>query len=94
MGGFVSSKGYAVTTRKQLDDSLLGPQFVAAIWDVDVEDIMDESKCDVLSKGLALAQGLWFTVQCLACVHQHLAVTQLEVAMLAFAIVNVFIWVL
>jgi len=94
MGGFVSSSGYPVTTRKQLDDPPLGPEFLTAIRDVDVEDIMDKSKGDALSKGLALAQGLWFTTQCLARVHQHLAVTQLEVATLAFAVVNVFIWLL
>jgi hypothetical protein len=55
---------------------------------------MDKSKGDALSKGLTLAQGLWFTTQCLARVHQHLAVTELEVATLAFAVVNVFIWLL
>jgi hypothetical protein len=41
-----------------------------------------------------MVQGLWFTTQCLARVHQHLAVTELEVATLAFALVNVFIWLL
>jgi hypothetical protein len=55
---------------------------------------MDKSKGDALSKGLALAQGLWFCVQYFARIHQHLAVTQLEVATLAFAVVNVFIWAL
>ncbi|KAJ7811856.1 hypothetical protein B0H13DRAFT_2472211 [Mycena leptocephala] len=58
------------------------------------EDIMDKSKSDALSKGLALAQSLWFTTQCLARVHQHLAITELEVATLAFAVVNIFIWLL
>jgi hypothetical protein len=55
---------------------------------------MDKSKGDALSKGLALAQGLWFCVQYFGRIHQHLAVTQLEVATLAFAVVNVFIWAL
>ncbi|KAJ7903330.1 hypothetical protein B0H14DRAFT_2491575 [Mycena olivaceomarginata] len=89
MGGFVDSSGCPVTTRKQL-----GPEFLAAIRDVEVADIMDKSKGDALSKGLALAQGLWFCVQYFARIHQHLAVTQLEVATLAFAVVNVFIWAL
>jgi hypothetical protein len=94
MGGFVDSSGCPVTTREQLDDPVVGPEFLAAIRDVEVQDIMDKSKGDALSKGLALAQGLWFCMQYFARIHQHLAVTQLEVATLAFAVVNVFIWVL
>ncbi|KAF7345385.1 hypothetical protein MVEN_01556400 [Mycena venus] len=94
MGGFVSSAGYPVATKQQLEDSLFGPDFLAAIQDVDAEDIMDKSKGDALSKGLALVQGLWFVAQCLARVHQHLAITALEAATLAFAVVNVFIWLL
>ncbi|KAJ7308529.1 hypothetical protein DFH08DRAFT_975129 [Mycena albidolilacea] len=94
MGGFASSTGYPVATKQQLEDPVLGPGFLAAIRDVDAEDIMDKSKGDALSKGLALAQGLWFTAQCLARVQQHLAITALEAATLAFAVVNVFIWLL
>jgi hypothetical protein len=94
MGGFVDSSGCPVTTRKQLNDPGVGPECLAAIRSIDAEDIMDKSKGDVLSKGLALAQGLWFCVQYFARIHQHLAVTQLEVATVAFAVVNVFIWVL
>jgi hypothetical protein len=91
MGGFVDSNGCPVATRKQLDD---GPEFLAAIQSIDAGDIMDRSKGDALSKGLALAQRLWFCVQYFARIHQHLAVTQLEVATFAFAVVDVFIWVL
>ncbi|KAJ7903327.1 hypothetical protein B0H14DRAFT_3122723 [Mycena olivaceomarginata] len=74
----------------RLDD----PEFLAGIQSTDAKDIMDRSKGDALSKGLALAQGLWFCVQYFARIRQHLAVTQLEVATLAFAVVNVFIWAL
>ncbi|KAJ7769060.1 hypothetical protein B0H14DRAFT_3165054 [Mycena olivaceomarginata] len=94
MGGFVDSSGCPVTTREQLNDPVVGPECLAAIRSIDAEDIMDKSKGDALSKGLALAQGLWFCVQYFGRIHQHLAVTQLEVATLAFAIVSVFIWVL
>ncbi|KAJ7910780.1 hypothetical protein B0H13DRAFT_596172 [Mycena leptocephala] len=94
MGGFVSSTGYPVVSKKQLADLDLGPEFLTSIKNVDAEDIMDKSKGDALSKGLAIVQGLWFTAQCLARVHQRLAVTELEVATLAFAVVNVFIWFL
>ncbi|KAJ7130420.1 hypothetical protein C8R44DRAFT_614232, partial [Mycena epipterygia] len=86
MGGFVSRVGlHPIATKKQLED----PEVVSAIRNVKVVAIMDKSKADALSKGVAIAQGLWFTTQCLARVHQHLPVTQLEVATLAFAVVNI-----
>ncbi|KAF7370005.1 hypothetical protein MSAN_00630500 [Mycena sanguinolenta] len=94
MGGFVSLDGHPVATRGQLEDPDLGPEFQKAIRNVSEEDIKDRSKGDAFSKGVALLQGLWFTVQCVARAHQRLAITQLEVATLAFAVVNIFIWLL
>ncbi|KAF8217237.1 hypothetical protein K438DRAFT_1558839, partial [Mycena galopus ATCC 62051] len=94
MGGFTSSMGHPIATKKQLEDPIIGLDLQKAIKDVDVDDIMDKSKGDALSKGIALAQGLWFITQCVARVHQGLAVTELEVTTLAFAVVNTFIWVL
>ncbi|KAJ7704754.1 hypothetical protein B0H16DRAFT_1636932 [Mycena metata] len=94
MGGFVSSAGYPITTEEQLADPDLGPEFLKGIQNVDEEDIKDKSKGDALSKGVCTCARLWFTTQCLARVHQHLAVTELEVATLAFAVVNIFIWLL
>ncbi|KAJ6573063.1 hypothetical protein DFH09DRAFT_916258 [Mycena vulgaris] len=79
MGGFVSQIGHPIATFKQLKDSVLGPEYLSAIRQVKVADIMDKSKGDTLSKGVALMQGLWFITQCLARVHQHLAVTKLLV---------------
>lgn len=94
MGGFISSAGYPVVALKQLEDADLGSEFLKAIQNIDKKDIKDKSKGDVLSKGVALAQGIWFITQCLARVHQGLVVTELEVATLAFAVVNVVIWLL
>ncbi|KAJ6565519.1 hypothetical protein DFH09DRAFT_1314816 [Mycena vulgaris] len=94
MGGFVSQDGHPIATFKQLEDPLLGPEYHSAISKIKVVDITARSKGDALSKGVALTQGLWFITQCLARVHQHLPVTELEVATLAFAIVNVFIWLI
>ncbi|KAJ7077740.1 hypothetical protein C8R44DRAFT_755073 [Mycena epipterygia] len=88
MGGFVSQNGHAIITIKQLQN----PEYISAIRKVKAEYIMDKSKGDALSKGVALTQGLWFIMKCLARVHQHLPVTQIEVATLAFAVVNVLIW--
>ncbi|KAF7370052.1 hypothetical protein MSAN_00635200 [Mycena sanguinolenta] len=94
MGGFVSSTGYLIATQKQLLEPTCGFELQETIRSLNEEEIMDKSKGDAFSKGVALLQGLWFTVQCLARVHQHLAITQLEIATLAFAIVNIFIWLL
>ncbi|KAJ7217601.1 hypothetical protein C8J57DRAFT_1732308 [Mycena rebaudengoi] len=55
--------------------------YLDAIRAVDVEDIKDKSKGDALSK-------------CFARLAQNLPISELEVATLAFAVVNVFIWLL
>ncbi|KAJ7828349.1 hypothetical protein B0H14DRAFT_2367111 [Mycena olivaceomarginata] len=94
MGGFVSSAGYPIVKVEQLEAADFGPEFLKTIQNVDAEDIRDKSKGDTLSKGVTLAQGIWFTTQCLARVHQHLVITELEVATLGFAMVNIFIWLL
>ncbi|KAJ7862496.1 hypothetical protein B0H14DRAFT_2575385 [Mycena olivaceomarginata] len=92
MGGFVSRRGHRpITTPEQLRDVA---EYLTDLRTVDAKDIKDKSKEDALSKGMALSQGLWFTLQCLARVHQNLPVTELEAATLAFAVVNIFIWIL
>ncbi|KAJ6542941.1 hypothetical protein B0H19DRAFT_886717, partial [Mycena capillaripes] len=100
MGGFVSrvgnsdGKGDPIATRGQLQISAHAVDYISDIQKTNKDDIMDKSKGDAFSKGVALAQGLWFTTQCLARVAQNLPVTEIEVATLAFAVVNVFIWAL
>ncbi|KAJ6565635.1 hypothetical protein DFH09DRAFT_1314930 [Mycena vulgaris] len=94
MGGFVSQIGHPIATIEQLQDPIIGQEYVAAIKKVTVSDIWDKSKGGVLSKGVAFTQGLWFITQCLACVDQHLSVTELEIATLAFAVINIFTWLL
>ncbi|KAJ7059206.1 hypothetical protein C8F01DRAFT_1059245 [Mycena amicta] len=56
--------------------------------------IQDKSKGDAFSKGIAFFQGLWFVMQCIARTAQHLPLTELEVATLAFAVVNILTWLL
>ncbi|KAJ7701026.1 hypothetical protein B0H16DRAFT_1705523 [Mycena metata] len=85
MGGFVSEEGHPVATEKQL------PAYISAIQKIKKVDIEDKSKGDTLSKGVAIAQGLWFVTQCLARVSQQLPITELEVATLAFAVLSVVI---
>ncbi|KAF7365590.1 hypothetical protein MVEN_00432400 [Mycena venus] len=91
MGGFASQSGHPIVTIKQLRAH---PEYLAAIQKTRVEDIKDKSKGDSLSKGVVLFQGLWFTAQCLARIRQHLPLTELEVATLAFQFVTIFVWLL
>ncbi|KAF7350545.1 hypothetical protein MSAN_01614100 [Mycena sanguinolenta] len=92
MGGFVSQDGrHPITTMAQLKAE---PGYLSSIRDIPRADIMDKSKGDALSKGVALLQGLWFIIQILARFAENLPVTQLEVTTLAFAVVNLFTWVL
>ncbi|KAJ7318489.1 hypothetical protein DFH08DRAFT_971241 [Mycena albidolilacea] len=91
MGGFVSRIGHhPITTKEQLRNI----EYISGIQQVEVEDIRDKSKGDVLAKGVALTQGLWFISKCLTRVHQHLPVAELEVTTLAFAVINILIWLL
>ncbi|KAJ7202734.1 hypothetical protein C8J57DRAFT_1622474 [Mycena rebaudengoi] len=89
MGGFVSHIGHhPITTPDTV------PMYLDTIRAVDMGDITDKSKGDALSKCVAFAQGAWFMTQCFARFSQNLPVSELEVATLAFAVINVFIWLL
>ncbi|KAJ7701019.1 hypothetical protein B0H16DRAFT_1834272, partial [Mycena metata] len=85
MGGFVTKEHHPTVNMKQL------VAYMLAIQAINEEDIKDKSKGDTLSKGVAIAQGLWFVTQCLARVSQRLPLTELEVATLAFAVLSVVI---
>ncbi|KAJ7148488.1 hypothetical protein C8R43DRAFT_889063 [Mycena crocata] len=90
MGGFVSRLGHnPVVVQKQFDTV---PEYLADMRAVGEAEIMDKSKGDGLSKAVALIQGLWFTIQCLARVQQRLPVCELEITTLAFAVVNTVIY--
>ncbi|KAJ7711184.1 hypothetical protein B0H16DRAFT_1745356 [Mycena metata] len=85
MGGFVSKEGDPVSRDEEIT------VYMSAIQAVKEADILDKSKGDALSKGIALAQALWFVTQCVARAFQHLPITELEVATLAFAVISTFI---
>jgi len=56
------------------------------VWPTITEkEIKDKSKGDYLSKGIAIIQTTWFIIQCIVRGAYGLAVTELEVATLAFA---------
>jgi hypothetical protein len=95
MGGFVArGSQHPIAKLEQLEDPLRGPQYIADIQAIDVAHIMDRSKGDALSKGVAVLQSFWFITQCIARASHRLPLTELEVATLAFAVVNIFIWAL
>ncbi|KAJ7492972.1 hypothetical protein B0H11DRAFT_1858968 [Mycena galericulata] len=95
MGGFVSRNGHhPITSMSQINDPLLRPQYLSDIEDVEEEDMMDKSKSDALAKGIALLQGLWFITQIIARFAQRLPTSELEIATFAFAVVNIFTWVI
>ncbi|KAJ7815204.1 hypothetical protein B0H13DRAFT_1664196 [Mycena leptocephala] len=94
MGDFVSLNGHPVATLEQLHDPLFGEKYLQDIRSVKKDDILDKSKRDAFSKGVALVQVLWSVTQCLVRVYKRLPVTEIEVATLAFAVINVSIWVL
>ncbi|KIM26227.1 hypothetical protein M408DRAFT_73096, partial [Serendipita vermifera MAFF 305830] len=55
-------------------------------------EIKDKSKSDVLTKLIVLVQTMWFVLQCIARGAQHLPLTELEVVTLAYAMLNLFIY--
>ncbi|KAJ6479505.1 hypothetical protein C8R47DRAFT_1137081 [Mycena vitilis] len=90
MGGFVTKQGrYLIAT-----DDRLTAQNITAIQKIREDDIQDRSKSDALAKGVALAQVFRSIAEPAARIQQGLPVTELEVATVAFAFVNVFIWCL
>ena len=56
------------------------------------EEIQDKSKGDAVTKALVVLQTTWFLLQCAARGSQHLALTELELATAAFALVNIIIY--
>ena len=62
---------------------------------ISVDEIMDRSKRDVFSKGFAVLQTTWFITHCIARGVYELSITELEIATLAFAVLNgllYFLW--
>jgi hypothetical protein len=57
------------------------------------KEIEDRSKGDIISKGLAIIQTGWFIMQCIARGAAHLAITELEIMTVAFAVLNLITYV-
>jgi len=58
------------------------------------KEIQDHSRTDGFSKCLAIGHTAWFIVQCIARKRQGLVITELELVTLAFAALNVLVYIL
>ncbi|KAI9894515.1 MAG: hypothetical protein M1814_001869 [Vezdaea aestivalis] len=66
---------------------------ISDIPSVTAEELSDRSKGDGLVKGLAILQILWLAVQIIARSFQNLAITLLELTVLAFALTAIIIYI-
>lgn len=57
------------------------------------EELSNQSNGDFLSKGIAMLQTLWFVVQCIARLVEHLPLTNLEVMTLAYTVMTMAMYV-
>ena len=95
MGGFVVMDGNE-------NQGVLTPEIFASLLSegridfpaITEKEILDRSKGDGLSKGIAVAQTSWFVAQCLSRKAQGLVTTELELATVAFAVLNAIIYYL
>ncbi|KDQ55319.1 hypothetical protein JAAARDRAFT_692072 [Jaapia argillacea MUCL 33604] len=88
MGGFVLVQG---TGKAEVPLKLILPKDLkklAELPPVTEAQIQDKGKRDALSKGVILVQTMWFILQCLGCAIENLPITELEIATLAFTVLN------
>lgn len=92
MGGYVTARGHILhpVTPHAIGKSVSPIH----ILDISDEEILDRSKGDTFSKGIAVLQTTWFITQCIARRIQHLPLTELEVITLAFAFLNIVIHII
>src|ERR1700739_1850081 len=57
------------------------------------KEIENMSKGDIISKGLAMIQTGWFITQCIARAAERLAITELEVMTVAFAVLKLITYI-
>jgi hypothetical protein len=57
------------------------------------KEIKDRGKSDGISKLIVLLQTLWFIIQCIARGIKHLPLTELEIVTLAYAMLNLFVFI-
>ena len=90
MGGFVD--GTTLLSLEDIERLVLNEEIEYPI--ATREEIEDKSKGDAVTKALVVLQTTWFLLQCAARGRQHLALTELELATAAFALINMVIYAL
>jgi hypothetical protein len=90
MGGFVDGK--EVLSLDRIEELVRNEEIEYPI--VSRQEIEDRSKGDAVTKALVVSQTAWFLLQCAARASQHLALTELELATAAFAVLNIIMYVL
>ena len=90
MGGFVD--GRRLLSLEDIEDLVRNKEIEYPI--ATREEIQDKSKGDVVTKVLVVLQTSWFLLQCAARGSQHLALTELELATAAFALLNIIVYAL
>lgn len=55
--------------------------------DLDVEEIQDKSKTEGMARMIAVLQAVWFLINCIIRVAQHLTLTTLELTTLSFILI-------
>ena len=90
MGGFVD--GTDLLSLEDIERLVRNKEIEYPI--VTREEIQDKSKGDAVTKALVVLQTTWFLLQCAARGSQHLALTELELATAAFALLNIVIYAL
>ncbi|KAG6830143.1 hypothetical protein H0H92_002007 [Tricholoma furcatifolium] len=89
MGGFKVCANQEDGSRVTLNPDDVEPYLINKDIDISEQEILDKSKGDVISKSLVVLQVTWFMLQVLARAIQGLAITELEVVTLAFALLNI-----
>ena len=87
MGGFVSHDGRRPLSLVEIEDLVSRDEIEYPIASED--EIKDRSKGDAVTKALVVFQTTWFLLQCAARGRRDLAITELELATAAFALLNV-----
>ena len=90
MGGFTlhDQRGTAVKILEPKELEKLYNEGKVAWPSITEEEIQDRSKGDYLSKGVVLLQMSWFIIQCIVRAAYGLAITELEVVTLTFAVLS------
>ncbi|TFK60324.1 hypothetical protein BDN72DRAFT_828976 [Pluteus cervinus] len=91
MGGLIRKDNHHVLNPDNLVDLFIKKQIhLDSFRRISQKEIEDHSKGDALSKAVVAVQTTWFVLECLVRLQQNLRLTELEVATLAFAVLNMF----